>query len=82
MRKFDETSGACIGPADIKHGSAYPNGFIGYEDAFAGYLNSAVELHIPKKAQPNLKDACDKKKGNRLPSAILAELQRQQRKIP
>ena len=70
MRIFDETSGACIQPADIKHGRDH-KGFIGYEKAFAGYLKSAVELHV--RQQPNLVEASK----NGLPSEILSELQQQ-----
>ena len=70
MRKFDETSGACIQPADIKHGRDH-KGFIDYEDAFAGYLKSAVKLHV--RQQPNLVEASK----NGLPSEILSELQQQ-----
>ena len=70
MRKFDEASGAWIQPTVIEHGRNY-NGFIGYEIAFAGYLQSAVKLHISK--QPNLVEA----EKNGLPPAPLSELQQQ-----
>ena len=70
MRKFNETSGAFIRPADIKHGRDH-QGFISYKNAFAGHLQSAVRLHISK--QPNLVEA--EKAG--LPPALLSELQPQ-----